>query len=55
MEKDKNASNVTCFDCCFHPEALELATKFKQIKNLLVQTAMNGVVTAFKRQNQDVC
>lgn len=23
MEKDKNNSNVACFDCCFHSQALE--------------------------------
>lgn len=31
MEKDKNDSNATCFDCCFHPEAIKLGQNHKKV------------------------
>lgn len=54
MEKDKSGSNSPCFDCCFHPEALRLCSKVKEFKELVIQTAMEGVEQSYKRQGQDV-
>ena len=54
MERDKKNENAVCFDCCFHPEAIQLGSNQKQFKDLLIQTAMEGVETAYKRQRQDV-
>jgi len=52
MEKDNADVNVATFDCCFHPDALAMAKTRKAFQNLLVQTAMEGVEEAYKRQNQ---
>ena len=52
MEKDNADCNVATFDCCFHPDALAMAKTRKAFQNLLVQTAMEGVEEAYKRQNQ---
>ena len=54
MEKDKNGSNAPCFDCCFHPEALQLSERHKEFRELLVSTAMEGVESLYKQQGQDV-
>ena len=54
MEKDKNDSNVACFDCCYHPEALRQMDINKRFRDSLVVTAMEGVEEAYKRQRQDV-
>jgi hypothetical protein len=54
MEKDKNGSNAPCFDCCFHPEAIQLGMIHKEFKDLLVSTAMEGVERLYKQQHQDV-
>lgn len=50
MEKDNNGNNVATFDCCFHPDALFMASQRKAFQGLLVQTAMEGVEEAYKRQ-----
>lgn len=51
MEVDKaGAQNVPSFDCCFHPEAVEIGQRSKQFKDLLVQTAMDGVEAGYERQ-----
>ena len=52
MEKDNTDTNVATFDCCFHPEALRIAQERRAFQNLLVQTAMEGVEEAYKRQKQ---
>lgn len=54
MEKDKSDTNVVCFDCCFHPEAIKLGSGHKQFKDLLIETAMDGVEAAYRRQQQNV-
>lgn len=54
MEKDKNGSNTTCFDCCFHPDAIDLSRIYKEFKDLLVNTAMEGVEQMYKQQRQEV-
>lgn len=51
MEKDSKDSNVAAFDCCFHPRAITLAGQRKQFRDLLVQTAIEGVESGFKKQN----
>ncbi len=54
MEKDKKGENSTCFDCCFHPEALLIAERSSEFKKLIVNTAMEGVEEFFKRNRQKV-
>lgn len=54
MEKDKKDENSACFDCCFHPEAIDLGMKHKQFRDLLVHTAMDGVEESYRRQHQEV-
>lgn len=54
MEKDKNESNVACFDCCFHPDAIAQMEQKKQFRNSLVLTAIEGIEEAYKRQKQEV-
>jgi len=54
MEKDKKGDNATCFDCCFHPEALRLGEKSADFKTLLVNTAIEGVEEFYKRNSQKV-
>lgn len=53
MEKDKKGDNAACFDCCFHSRALQLGSA-PQFKSLLVNTAIDGVEEAFKRQGMKV-
>jgi dynein assembly factor 2 len=52
MEKDKNESNVACFDCCFHPDALKQVEINKKFRDSLVMTAIEGVEEAYRRQKQ---
>ena len=54
MEADNAGTNTAAFDCCFHPEAIELANKYKQFATLLQQTAMEGVEASYQRQKQQV-
>lgn len=54
MEKDKNGESVAAFDCCFHPEALQLSTRSKQFRDLLVSTAISGLEEAYRRQRLQV-
>jgi hypothetical protein len=54
MEKDKNGENAPCFDCCFHPQAIQLGKQHKEFKDLLVTTAMEGVEKLYQQQGQDV-
>lgn len=54
MEKDKKGENSTCFDCCFHPQALALGEINPEFKKLLVSTAMEGVEEYCKRAHQKV-
>lgn len=54
MEKDKNNESVAAFDCCFHPEALQLSTRSKQFRDLLVSTAISGIEEAYRRQRIEV-
>lgn len=50
MEIDKaGAQNVPSFDCCFHPEALDFGAKSKQFRDLLIQTAFDGIEASYKR------
>jgi hypothetical protein len=49
MEIDNSGEvNVPCFDVCFHPEALDLCTN-KPLTDLIVQTAMEGIESSYKR------
>ena len=54
MEKDKNESNVACFDCCYHPAAIGQMGINKRFRDSLVITAIEGVEEAYRRQKQDV-
>lgn len=54
MEKDKKGENASCFDVCFHPEALELSEDHQDFRDLLVTTAMDGVEEMCKRQRVEV-
>jgi len=54
MEKDKNGENVTAFDCCFHPEAIRMCGGRQQFRDILVQTALEGVEAGYKKQGQKV-
>lgn len=54
METDKKDCSVPCFDCCFHPKALELASRVKAFRDLLVTTAIDGVESQYKKQGQQV-
>ena len=54
MEKDKNESNVACFDCCYHPSAMAQINVKKQFRESLILTAIEGVEEAYKRQSQQV-
>jgi len=54
MEKDKNGSNVACFDCCFHPEALDLSRGHSRFRDLLVHSAMDGIEEGYRRQKLEV-
>lgn len=50
MEIDKSGQqNVPSFDCCFHPEALDYGAKSKQFRDLLVQTAFDGIEASYAR------
>ena len=40
------------FDCCFHPDALSMAKRYKAFRDLLVSTAIQGIEEACKLQNQ---
>ena len=52
MERDQKDANVAAFDCCFHPTAIKLSTDRRQFRDLLVQTAIEGVEEGFRRQGQ---
>lgn len=54
MEKDKKGYNAPCFDCCFHPNAVNMGMGNKEFKDLLVSTAMDGVEQLYQRQGQNV-
>lgn len=54
MEKDKKGDNVPCFDCCFHPEALQLGSMHEKFKELVINTSMDGIDQMFQNQNQSV-
>jgi dynein assembly factor 2 len=54
MEKDKSGSNAPCFDCCFHPQAIQLGKSQKEFRDLLINTAIDGVEELYKRQKQEV-
>eukprot|EP01031_Cornospumella_fuschlensis_P029747 gene29747-35920_t len=49
MEKDKQGANATCFDCCFHPLALDYAARSSAFQDMLVSTAMEGVKEMMKK------
>lgn len=54
MEKDKKGDNAPCFDCCFHPMALQLGNINTAFRNMLINTAMDGVEESYKRQGHKV-
>jgi hypothetical protein len=54
MEKDKTENLVTCFDCCFHPAALNFGQQMKAIQDLLIKTAFEGIEESYKRMKQPV-
>ena len=54
METDKSESLVPTLDVCFHPTALEMGSRAVQFRNLLVDTAREGVTNGFKRMKDDV-
>ena len=43
---------VVAFDCCFHPEALQMGNRYKAFRDLLVSTAIQGIEEACRLQNQ---
>lgn len=54
MEKDKSGVSVICFDCCVHPQAVELSSASHGFKDLLIKTALDGVEEKYRRQSQTV-
>lgn len=54
MQKDRKGENSSCYDCCFHPIAVELCETSKDFKDLVVTTAMDGVEQLYKRQGMTV-
>jgi pre-RNA processing PIH1/Nop17. len=52
MEYDKNKLLVPTFDCCFHPDTLELGTNRNVILNLIANTAGEGVKHQYKKMNE---
>lgn len=54
MESDKAGDSAPAFDCCFHPDAIRIGNSNKEFKNLLMQTAANGIEEGYKRQHQQV-
>ena len=54
MEKDKNGVNAACFDCCFHPEAISLCGKYKEFRDLVINTAIDGVEESYRKMNLTV-
>lgn len=51
MEVDNNKHNVVTFDCCFHPEATKLCNENKRYRDMLINTAVEGIEVTYKRQN----
>lgn len=43
---------VVAFDCCFHPDALNMGSRYKAFRDLLVSTAIQGIEEACRLQNQ---
>lgn len=53
MEKDKSGANAVAFDCCFHPDILSLSNN-SRFRDIVVQTAIDGIVEYYKRAGQKV-
>ena len=53
MEKDNNGSNVPAFDCCFSTDVIPLYMQNKKFKELLVETAIDGIEAGYKKQGQE--
>jgi len=54
METDSSGENVPTFDCCVHPQAIQLSSSSSQFKDFLIHTAMDGVQAAYREMNQVV-
>lgn len=52
MEYDKNKLLVPTFDCCFHPDTLELGANRNTILNLIANTAGEGVKHQYEKMNE---
>jgi len=54
MENDKSNNLVPTFDCCFHPDAKGYIMKKSGFRNLLVQTAQEGIIEQFRKDGVNV-
>jgi HSP20 family molecular chaperone IbpA len=54
MEKDKSGENAPAFDCCFHPDAIDLSRGYTQFRDLLVHSAIEGIEAGYKKQSLEV-
>jgi len=55
MEKDHTGdATYPAFDCCYHPSVIDISNANSKFKNLLVQTAIDGIEEAYRKQKQDV-
>ena len=52
MEKDKTNINITCFDCCYHPQAIQLSYNNKSFQDMLIKTSLEGVQSAYNNMGQ---
>ena len=54
MEADKRNKNIPTFDCCFHPNALLLARKNNQFRDLIINTVREGITQIYRKQQSEV-
>lgn len=54
MEKDSRSSNVSTFDCCYHPLVLMQAVKdvSGQFRDMMIRTAIEGVQSYYSKAGQ---
>eukprot|EP00957_Ditylum_brightwellii_P119741 9135880-Ditylum_brightwellii.AAC.1 len=54
MEEDKEKSLICTFDCCFHQLALRYAASNVKFRDLIAETAREGVEQKFKSMNDEI-
>ena len=53
-DNDNDPTLISTFDCCFHPTSLLFASKNVAFRDLIAETARNGVVEQFKAMKENV-